>query len=321
MKLIFGALGGVGQHLVQLRNSTTRPGLSGLLKFWPDSENTVNMADNCQVSSAEPAEVEPVDEVRVPVKPGKLSEVNQEPGSRLFRTLVPPVSHLLSLIMKRDWDEAATVPQEGPAIICANHISSFDPVVVGEYLAFHGRWPYFLAKDSLFKIPGFGKLLRAVGQIPVHRGTVQAKDALVDAENHLGEGKIVVIYPEGTVCRDPDLWPMMVRTGAARLALKTGAPVIPIGQWGAHHICPDNGSSQHLPHLIPRQWVSVRCGAPVDLSGFGGPDAPRAQVRAASLAILEAITTLVEEVRGETAPPDRWNPRLGARVPRDEAVF
>jgi 1-acyl-sn-glycerol-3-phosphate acyltransferase len=252
---------------------------------------------------------------------GKLSERNSEPASRLFQRVVPVVSKLLSLVAKRDWDDARYLPAEGPAIICANHLSSLDPVVVGEYLAYHGRWPYFLAKAGLFKLPGLGWALRHVGQVPVYRGTIRAKDSLVAAVEHLESGRIVVIYPEGTTGKDPDEWPMMVRTGAARLALRTGAPVIPIGQWGANIICPDNGSPRNHPKLFPRQWVTVRMGPPVDLGDLLPQKASRDVVREASRRILAAITTQVELVRGEAAPQTLWNPRLNARVPRDEAVF
>ena len=121
-------------------------------------------------------------------------------------------------------------------ILVPNHVSHFDPLVVAHYIYRAGRWPRFLGKASLWKVPVLGFLLRKTLQIPVERGSVEAVkslDALVEA---LDEGGTVVIYPEGTTTREPDLWPMRGKTGAARLALLTGAPVIPIANWGAERV-------------------------------------------------------------------------------------
>src|ERR1700753_3891450 len=125
------------------------------------------------------------------------------------------------------------IPPSGGVILVPNHASHFDPLVVAHYIYESGRWPRFLAKASLFQVPVVGPFLRKLKQIPVTRGSVEAVkslDVLVDA---IQQGGAVVIYPEGTTTRSPDLWPMQGKTGAARLALVTGAPVIPIAHWGS----------------------------------------------------------------------------------------
>ena len=250
-----------------------------------------------------------------------FDEVNHESAPPVYRRLAPALHRLLSLVCKRDWDGFASLPATGPAILVSNHLSSFDAVIAADYVLYHGRFPYFLAKAGLFTLPGLGRLLRAVGQVPVYRGTRRAVDSLVEAQRRLDDGKVVFVFIEGTTCRDPKLWPFSVKTGAARLALATGAPVIPIGHWGVSTICPDNAGPQRAPHPIPRRWVRFRSGAPVDLSAFGRDATDRGMVRAASAAILGAIVPLVEQARGETAPPLRWNPRTQSYVPLSEAIW
>ncbi|MCL1840770.1 MAG: 1-acyl-sn-glycerol-3-phosphate acyltransferase [Propionibacteriaceae bacterium] len=225
----------------------------------------------------------------------------------------------LAPVMRRDWRGQENVPQTGPALMVVNHLSSLDPPMMGEYFAYSGRWPYFLAKASLFKVPGVGFLFRRAGLVPVYRGTTHADDALLAAEEHLRLGHLVVIYPEGTTTRDPQEWPMEPRTGAARLALSTGVPVIPVGHWGVNLICPDNGSPRQHPDLFPRHTVVIETGEPIDLSAFGRDPTDAAAVHAAGQAIMDAITVMVERVRGQTCPPGRWDPKLHRRVVPGEA--
>ena len=147
------------------------------------------------------------------------------------------------------------IPPTGGVIIVPNHVSHFDPLVVAHYIYDAGRWPRFLAKASLLQVPVLGSFLRKVQQIPVERGSVEAVkslDALVDA---LHEGGAVVIYPEGTTTREPDLWPMRGKTGAARLALVTGAPVVPMANWGA---AADLRPADQQAQLRPRTPVDGR---------------------------------------------------------------
>jgi len=223
--------------------------------------------------------------------------------------------------VKRDWDDFASLPQTGPAIVVGNHLSSIDALLVADYVLYHGRFPYFLGKSTLWDVPVLGRVMRGIQQIPVYRGTDRAADSLVEARRKLEDGKIVLIFPEGTTARDPLLWPFAAKTGAARLAMQTGAPVIPFGHWGASTICPDNNGPQKWPHVLPRHWVCFRSGPPIDLSAFGDDATDRQAVRSASAAIISAIVPLVEQARGALAPPKRWNPTTGGYVAPEQAVW
>jgi len=228
---------------------------------------------------------------------------------------------LLSLFLKRDWDDFASLPAAGPAIVVSNHLTSFDAVIIVEYILYHGRYPYILAKSTLWNVPMLGALLRDIDMIPVSRGTAQASDSLAAAREKLAQGKIVFIFPEGTTTRDTQMWPFSAKTGAARLAIETGAPVIPFGHWGASTICPDNAGPQKWPHLLPRHWVCIRSGDPIDMSPYGRDVNDREAVRAASAAIIAALVPLVEDARGEVAPPLRWNPKTESYVDPALAVW
>ncbi|GAA2183453.1 lysophospholipid acyltransferase family protein [Brooklawnia cerclae] len=251
---------------------------------------------------------------------GLLGRVNHEPANRTLAVAAVVAHRVMRLLTVTDWRQGERVPRRGPVIFVANHVSSLDPVIVGEYLAYNGRWPHFLARANLFEIPVLGAALRAAEQIPVHRGSTAAAGSLRDAEAMLDQGRAVVIYPEGTITFDPDEWPMAGHTGAARLALRTGAPVVPIGQWGANLAVPPRGIRPFRPFKRGRYPVTVICGDPVDLSEFAGRAEDRETVRPATARIMDAITAMAEQARGLSAPQGRWLPRRKARVPRDEAV-
>jgi len=157
----------------------------------------------------------------------------------------------------------------------------------------------FLGKASLWKVPVLGFLLRKVQQIPVERGSVEAVkslDALVEAITADG---VVVIYPEGTTTRHPDLWPMRGKTGAARLALLTGAPVIPVASWGAHTIYDPRTSKLKIR---PRTPVAVTSGPPIDLSRWQEAPPTRAVLEQMTDAIMLEVQELVGHLRGEQPP-------------------
>ncbi len=126
------------------------------------------------------------------------------------------------------------IPTVGPVILAANHTSYLDPLALGYFATKRGRRTRFLTKDELFEKPVMGGILRNAGMISVSRGTADAAGSLVAAEASLREGRCVAVFPEGTISLDLD--PMMGKTGTARLAAATGAPVVPIGMWGLHRI-------------------------------------------------------------------------------------
>jgi 1-acyl-sn-glycerol-3-phosphate acyltransferase len=211
---------------------------------------------------------------------------------------------LLNLMMAKKWEGTDKLPAGG-FIAAPNHCTEIDPLVVGHMLYNHGRAPHFLAKASLFKVPGLGWLLHATKQVPVERSTAGANRSLQVAQEIVAEGGAIIIYPEGTLTRDPALWPMKGHTGAARLALEGGIPVVPIAHWGAHEVFPRYGKRFHV---FPRKLSRVVVGDPVDLSAFSGRPLDKATLAEATEVIMAAITSLLAGLRGEQPPAERWDP-------------
>jgi 1-acyl-sn-glycerol-3-phosphate acyltransferase len=211
------------------------------------------------------------------------------------------------------WSGLEHVPRQGGVILAANHISHADPIVLADFVLYGaGRPARFLAKSSLFTGNGLvGRVMRGADQIPVHRHTADASLALGAAVEALQNGECIVIYPEGTVTRDRDKWPMVAKTGVARLALLSGAPVVPVGQWGAERIL-DTYRSRRVD-LRPRRHVEVVAGPPVDLSAYRGKELTAEVLRDATDEVMRAVTRLVEELRGERAPARAHDPRPTAQ--------
>lgn len=224
----------------------------------------------------------------------------------VFRFLEKTVIPILWLLARIEREGVVNLPREGGFVISPNHTSNIDPIVMGAAVFQAGRSPHFLGKASLWKVPIAGPLLRATRQIPVYRGRVTAEnDPLRAATAALSEGRGVIVYPEGTLTRDPGIWPMRGKTGAVRLALATGVPLIPAAHWGTERLLPPYAK---WPRTIPRVTITVRFGEPVDLSRFAGKPLDAAVLAEATAVVMEAITALVADLRGETPPAERWDP-------------
>lgn len=220
----------------------------------------------------------------------------------------------LALLFTRPrWRGLEHVPRTGGVVLAANHISHADPVAIADFVVFGAARPgRFLIKSTVFRGHGpVATILRGAGQIPVRRQSADAAVALGDAVAALRAGECVVIYPEGTVSRDPGKWPMLARTGVARLALVTGAPVVPVAQWGAQAVL-DSYRTPGL-HLLPPHRVDVVAGPPVDLSAYAGRELTGEVLRAATADVMAAITALLEPLRGEQRPAAVHDP--GATLP------
>lgn len=217
----------------------------------------------------------------------------------------------LLILTRRDWHGAENVPRQGGCVLAPNHISEIDPLAVGHFVAAAGRPPRYLAKASLFSVPVMGPILRRAGQIPVERQSADAAGAFGAAVAEVRAGRAVIVYPEGTITRDPEAWPMVGKTGAARIALATGCPVIPIGQWGAQELL---AAYAARPHVLPPKRMHVTAGPPVDLSDLYGEAPTAAVLTEATERIMRDITVLVADLRGEPAPAERFDPRA-AGVP------
>lgn len=228
-----------------------------------------------------------------------------------YRSLVVALKPTMTLITRRDWAGSEYLPPEGVGcVVVANHISEADPLVVAHFVHDSGRLPRFMAKASLFDLPIAGELLRQVGQIPVYRESRDATLSLRGALDAVRAGGCVIVYPEATLTRDPDLWPMRGKTGAARIALETHAPVIPLAHWGAQRLLPPYG---RVLRTFPPTKVVVRAGPPIDLADLPGPRSAKA-LRTATDRIMAAVTSLLEGIRGQTAPAVRFDP-AAAGVP------
>jgi 1-acyl-sn-glycerol-3-phosphate acyltransferase len=189
------------------------------------------------------------------------------------------------------------IPRTGPAIVACNHISYLDPLTNGEAVVRAGRRPRFLAKEDLFRIPVVGRALRGAGQIPVSRGT-RDRSSLDRAATALARGEVIVVYPEGTVTKREDGLPMEGKTGLVRLALLTGAPIIPMASWGSRAVWQKTGRGS-LKFGRPI-WTTV--GEPIELSA--DPDDGQAGLRDGTTTVMDAITRLVVDLRDRY--PRRW---------------
>ena len=205
-----------------------------------------------------------------------------------------------------EWIDPEKIPATGGCILVTNHVTKIDPVTVAHILYDYGRMPRYLAKDALFDVPVLGRLMRMGRQIPVKRmtaGAVGAFDAAVEAVN---DGELIVVYPEGTITRDPDLWPMRGKSGAARIALATGVPVVPLGHWGEQAILKPYSAK---PHVVPRKKVRMKVGDPVPLDDLRDRGVSPETISEATDRIMAALTGLVADLRGEKPPAERFDPR------------
>jgi len=229
----------------------------------------------------------------------------------VWRFLAGIVIPFLHVVGRYRIQHLERIPAQGAFVLSANHYSNFDPLVTAYAVWRAGRVPRFLAKASLFRVPVLGAALRATGQIPVQRaGAPRTADSptsaasLAAVERLTDDGLAVIVYPEGTLTREPDLWPMRGKTGAVRIALEQDVPLIPAATWGVQRILPRYGRFS----LFPRKDVDIIVGEPVDLSAWRGAPITPAVLDEATEAVMVAITDLLAGLRGETPPPGRWNP-------------
>ena len=225
------------------------------------------------------------------------------------RILIP----LVKSISKAEWSGVENIPQTGPMIAISNHISYFDPLVFAHFLYGNGRAVRFLGKASLFKVPVVGWVLRHAEQVPVEREIKGAGAvALPHAVALLKSGHCLGVYPEGTLTRDENLWPMVAKTGLARLAVMTQAPVIPCAQWGAADVL---APYSKRPRLWPRTKVRVVAGKPLDFSRWYGKESDHDAMVEATAYAMDAVTTLLEGLRGESRPAITFDPHQ-SQLPR-----
>ncbi|MDK1475066.1 lysophospholipid acyltransferase family protein [Streptomyces sp. 549] len=235
---------------------------------------------------------------------------------RLAAALAKPP---LILFFARDWRGTEHIPPEGGFITVVNHNSYLDPLSYGHFQYNTGRVPRFLAKVGLFGRGFVGTVMRGTGQIPVYRESADAIGAFRAAVAAINRGECVAFYPEGTLTRDPDMWPMEGKTGAARVALLTRAPVIPVAQWGANEAVPPYARKDRI-RLFPRKTLRVQAGPPVDLSAFYDLEPTAEVLRAVTDVLMDAVTEQLAELRGEPAPAERFRYRSTPETPDMEGT-
>lgn len=232
------------------------------------------------------------------------------PPSRFYRAGARFLQGLMTSVTRKDWHGAEHLPTDTGYIAVSNHVTYADPITLAHFLYNNGHVVRFLAKSSLFKAPVIGAALRGFDQIPVYRGTSRAKEAVDQGIACLERGDMIAMFPEGTLTRDPELWPMIGRVGVARMALEAGVPVIPVAQWGAHRLL---GRYEKMPHPFPRKTITVVAGPPVDLDDLrarvkdGKVDTET--LRLATDRIMATLTSMVAEIRGETPPSTPYDMR------------
>ena len=236
---------------------------------------------------------------------GKVRPLQQKRGWA-WTVVVAIVEPTVLVLTKRDWIDGEKIPATGGCVVAVNHISHLDPLTLGYFLYAHGRLVRYLTKEALFRTPLLKYIARDAKQIPVTRMSEGAATAFKKAVEAVDAGECIGVYPEGTITKDPGGWPMRGKTGAARIALATGCPVIPVGQWGVQDLLPAYSTR---PHPFPRKTTSYKVGDPVDLSDLIGKPLTNEVLHQATDRIMAAITVLVEDLRGEKAPAVRFDPR------------
>jgi 1-acyl-sn-glycerol-3-phosphate acyltransferase len=221
---------------------------------------------------------------------------------KICSSLIIPI---FNLFMSRDWKGAENIPAKGRVIVASNHMSYLDVLVFTHFLYRNGRAPRYLGKSGVFKVPVIGKIILAAGQVPVERESPDAKKAVDHAKILLEAGHMLGVYPEGTLTRDPDMWPMIAKTGCARLALETNTDVIPIAQWGSQLVVPNYTKKLSL---FPRKTIIIRVGKPVDLSRWKGKHEDPQALKEATAEIMREITVLLEGIRDEKRPEVIFDP-------------
>ncbi len=211
----------------------------------------------------------------------------------------------MKLIARYDYRDGVKIPKSGPIIVASNHLSYLDALALAFFLFANGRAPRFLGKSEVFRVPIIGKILLAAEQIPVERESKEARLALKYALQLLEMGHQIAVYPEGTLTRDTNYWPMVAKTGVARLAVISKAPVYPAAQWGTQQVLPPYSKRFRI---FPRATVRYRVGEPVDLSRWYGKEEDPVAMAEATAEIMRAITALLEEIRGQERPATIFDP-------------
>lgn len=210
-----------------------------------------------------------------------------EPMYALARAVLLP---FLRLFFRWRLMGTENIPRSGPVIVACNHISYFDPLCHAYMIDRSGRKCRFFAKAELWKNPFLRFVLTHAHQIPVERGSGEA-GPVEKAIEWLRRDELVVIYPEATITTNPDLTPMQGKTGVGRVALATGAPVVPIAVWGSQWVRP----KRRKPVQRWRRLIVLKAGEPLRFDDLRGKDEAEA-AREATDRVIGELDRLVREL-------------------------
>lgn len=195
-----------------------------------------------------------------------------------------------------DLQDVHNIPAEGPAIMTPNHRSYIDPLVVAHTASRRGRPTRFLAKKEVADAPLVGTVVKALGAVRVDRGS-GSDQPIIEAARLLKAGELVALFPQGTIPRGPAFFDPVLqgRHGAARLAIKTDAPVVPVGIWGSEKAWPRSSRVPYVLNLADPPTVTVRVGEPYH------PTAKDPE--SATVEIMERIMDLLPDEAKQTHEP------------------
>ena len=217
-----------------------------------------------------------------------------------WRIIAGTIVPIFSLMVRLRIRKSSRLPSEGPFIISPNHYSEIDPIVMGVAVWKLGRIPRFLAKASLFRVPLLGWLMRFSGQIPVERRSKRAAgNSLEKLRGLMLDREGIIVYPEGTLTRDPEMWPMEGKSGAIRLALEENIPIYPAAHWGTQDWM---GRYAKKIRLFPRTQIEVVVGEPLDLSRYRARALSSDLLREATKELMIEISKLVGKLRNQKPP-------------------
>jgi 1-acyl-sn-glycerol-3-phosphate acyltransferase len=246
-------------------------------------------------------------------KPGRTGAILYAVLAAVIGTATAFFSRL-EIERQRGRRETARSLPSGPIIVISNHTSYADGVLLALACRRMGRSLRLLATSGVFGAPVLGTVARKLGFIKVKRGAADAATSLDEAAHALAEGEAVGIFPEGRLTRDPMMWPERAKTGSVRLALRTGAPIVPVAMVGSHHVISRRRVVPNLLiNLVRRPKVNARVGAPIDiraLMNIGPTTEPtNDEVRLAADLVMARLVSVVADLRGERPPNPQGVPQ------------
>jgi 1-acyl-sn-glycerol-3-phosphate acyltransferase len=237
----------------------------------------------------------------------KMPKIHKNEPNFLTRIVANVLGSFLRLLFNVKVQGLENLPKTGSYVLAANHVTYLDALAVAYMVYFKARrTPHFLAKGNLFKTPLVGEILIECEQVPVYRGGHSNREPMDAAHAVLDAGRVITIFPEGTLTREPNGWPMRGKIGALKLALDCNVPFIPMAQWGTEQVL-----ATYSKKLKPKPWHSVRMiiGKPLNLDKYRGRKLTNAEFTEVTEVAMREIIRLTAILRSEKAPKHIFDPR------------